>query len=491
MGLMAVLLRVAQVRNEAASNRWKVAAAAGLVVVALAVRAAFFKYQTGDYTSYFHTWYEFIRQHGGFRALRYDFANYNEPYLYLLALATYVPVPALVAIKAIPVAFDLLLGYFTYRVVRLRYPDGWLPMVAAAVTLLLPTVVVNSSWWGQVDATYASLCLGGVYFVLRRRGLLACTFFGLALAFKLQAIFIFPVLGLLVLRRSVRWRDLLMVPAAFVAMDVPAFLLGASLHTLWSTYTGQVGLYQELTLNAPNVYQYLGVTSSSALRLAGIAVTGVVVAALVIWVVWKRVELSPTRVILASAVSALVVPWLLPAMHERYFYLADVFTVVSAFYLPRRLFALPVLEQFASFLSYMPFLLSTTTAGGASGGRFGSGGSGRARPAGGGRPPSGAGSGKGGGVFPGRAGGVDAASTGVVHAPAGLGAGHAAGGVSAAGPSSQGLGVLSGHEVVSFKVLATVMLAAILLALWATWWEMRRRPSDLQVEEGRLLDACP
>lgn len=307
MGLMAVLLRVAQVRNEAASNRWKVAAAAGLVVVALAVRAAFFKYQTGDYTSYFHTWYEFIRQHGGFRALRYDFANYNEPYLYLLALATYVPVPALVAIKAIPVAFDLLLGYFTYRVVRLRYPDGWLPMVAAAVTLLLPTVVVNSSWWGQVDATYASLCLGGVYFVLRRRGLLACTFFGLALAFKLQAIFIFPVLGLLVLRRSVRWRDLLMVPAAFVAMDVPAFLLGASLHTLWSTYTGQVGLYQELTLNAPNVYQYLGVTSSSALRLAGIAVTGVVVAALVIWVVWKRVELSPTRVILASCP-----PWSCP-----------------------------------------------------------------------------------------------------------------------------------------------------------------------------------
>ena len=112
--------------------------------------------------------------------------------LYLLALLTYTPLGPLIGIKLISVPFDLVLGYFTYRIVRLRYPHGWVPTVAAAVVLFLPTVVLNSALWGQIDATYTSLALGGLYFVLRRRPWLACIFFGLALSFKLQVVFLFP-----------------------------------------------------------------------------------------------------------------------------------------------------------------------------------------------------------------------------------------------------------------------------------------------------------
>jgi uncharacterized membrane protein len=42
-------------------------------------------------------------------------------------------------------------------------------------------------------------------------------------------------------------------------------------------------------------------------------------------------------------------------MHERYFYMADVLSIVVAFYRPR-LWLVPVLVQFASFFSYLPFL---------------------------------------------------------------------------------------------------------------------------------------
>jgi hypothetical protein len=42
-------------------------------------------------------------------------------------------------------------------------------------------------------------------------------------------------------------------------------------------------------------------------------------------------------------------------MHERYFYLADVLSVVLAFYRPR-LWYLPLIVQASSFLSYVPFL---------------------------------------------------------------------------------------------------------------------------------------
>ena len=113
------------------------------------------------------------------------------------------------------------------------------------------------------------------------------------------------------------------------------------------------------------------------LRDLGIALTLAIVLALIAIVVVRRTPLTPTRILLAGTVSVLLVPYLLPAMHERYFYLADALTVISAFYLPRRLWALPVLEQFASLMSYMPFLLATTTTAGAAGAPTGGGGGAR------------------------------------------------------------------------------------------------------------------
>ena len=156
-----------------------------VILGGLAFRADFLGYQSNDYNFGFKPWYQFIAQHGGFSALKYDFADYNMPYLYLLAALTYIPVPALLGIKLISVVFDFLLGFFAYRIVSVRYPGSWWPILAGATVINLPTVVLNSSMWAQVDAIYSAFGLGGVYFVLRRRPWVACLFFGLAFAFKL------------------------------------------------------------------------------------------------------------------------------------------------------------------------------------------------------------------------------------------------------------------------------------------------------------------
>lgn len=325
---------------------------------AVIVRLPLFPFRSGDYDAYFAQWYAFITQHGGFAALRYDFANYNAPYLYLLALLTYTPIPALWGIKLISVAFDLALGWFTYRIVALHRPGTWWPVLAAGIVLFLPTVVMNGSLWGQADSIYSAFGVAGVYFVLRRRPWLACLCFGLAFAFKLQIIFLFPVLVLLAVRRRVPWPALLLVPGVYLLLDVPALLAGANVRELLTIYATQTGTYQQLTLNAPNVYQFLGgIGHTPMIRALGIEFTGLLLVALALPVVLRRIELTPTRIVLAATVSALVVPYFLPAMHERYFYLADVLTVIAAFHVPGRLWALPVLEQFASAFSYAPFLL--------------------------------------------------------------------------------------------------------------------------------------
>ncbi len=140
------------------------------------MRLVSFSYQSGDYTAYFAQCCAYIKGHGGFAALKTNFANYNEPYLYLLATLTYLPVPELAGIKAMSVVFDFVLAFVAYRIVNLRYPSRWWPILTGAIVLFLPTVVLNSSMRGQADAMYAALGIDGVYFLLRRRpGWPACS----------------------------------------------------------------------------------------------------------------------------------------------------------------------------------------------------------------------------------------------------------------------------------------------------------------------------
>lgn len=50
-----------------------------------------------------------------------------------------------------------------------------------------------------------------------------------------------------------------------------------------------------------------------------------------------------------------MMPYLLPKMHERYFFAADVITIVYGFYFPRY-FYIPISVGLISFFSYFPFL---------------------------------------------------------------------------------------------------------------------------------------
>ncbi|MBE1471733.1 hypothetical protein [Kibdelosporangium phytohabitans] len=333
------------------------AAAAVIVSLSLAVRLVLFPFESLDYRAFVAQWYEFISANGGFSALRYQFADYNVPYLYLLAILTYLPVPALAGVKVISVLFDVVLALYVYKLVALKYPRGWWPFIAAVTVSVLPTVVTNGALWAQCDVIYAAFGLGGVYYAVRSRPWLACVFLGLALAFKLQVVFLFPLLLVLVLLRKVPWPGLLVVPGVVLLLDGPALLAGANPGQLLSVYTAQAGAYTELTLNAPNAYQFLEVTKGADLvRTAGVLFTGLLTLVVVFGVVAARVRLTVPRVVLLAALFAILVPFFLPAMHERYFYLADVLSVVVAFYFPRRLWPVPLLVQFASFLSCTPFL---------------------------------------------------------------------------------------------------------------------------------------
>ena len=208
-------------------------------VLALVLRVSLYHVETSDYTVFVSQWYDFIQTHGGFAALKYNFSNYNVPYLYLLTLLTYLPIPKLIAIKTLSVVFDGVLALFVYLLIRLKYKHGYVAIIGALVVAFAPTIFINSAAWGQCDAIYTAFCLGSLYFLLRERPAWACVFFALALSFKLQAIFFFPVLLVLLVNRRLPLRYLALIPLLFLLLLVPAYIAGRDATSLLSIYVGQ------------------------------------------------------------------------------------------------------------------------------------------------------------------------------------------------------------------------------------------------------------
>ena len=365
--------------------RWSVLGV--VLAVGLGVRWYFLDRQTMDYQNFLSRWYDTLDQQG-FGAFREQFADYNYPYLYLIWLLTALHAPSLIGIKALSIIFDVALASLAYRIVALRTDRFWLRALAFGIVFLLPSVIMNSAWWGQADAIYTACVVAGIYFLLRaqqgdllrggihggdpREGdtrrhahvrnryswnprawnpyvsnsVVACVFFGLAISFKLQAIFVLPVVLWLLVRRRIPWYALLAIPAVYVLLDVPAVLAGASWSTALSVYLNQTDSYKQLTLGAANLYQLIPISGDATwLAHLGIGLAALVIGVFLAWSLWKKPAVTPASILVVATASAAIVPFLLPAMHDRYFYAVEILSVIAAFYLPLWFIAIPVLIQ--------------------------------------------------------------------------------------------------------------------------------------------------
>jgi Gpi18-like mannosyltransferase len=336
---------------------------AALVVIAILVRWAGWREKTNDMNIFFQ-WYHQLGRAGGWRGIGAEVGNYNAPFLYLLAFTHYLPGPLIFKIKAMFVLFDVVLAFFSYRIVALKAPNSRVPMAAALIVVLLPTVVLNASFWGQMDAMWAAPALGAVYFLLRDKPWWGVALCGVALAVKPQGIFVFPLLLLLALAGRLPWRTLSAAPAVYLALDLPAIIFGRNPIELLTVYSmnRQAVNVPELSLRAPNLFALIPASrGEDTVRTLGYLFAAAVVIGLIYVLIARGVELDRERIVTAAALFAILVPFLLPGMHERYFFLADVLTVVLAVFVPR-LWFVPLLVQASSLLSYQPYLFGRVVA---------------------------------------------------------------------------------------------------------------------------------
>jgi Gpi18-like mannosyltransferase len=306
----------------------------------------------------FIKWIAYIEVHGPIQALRDNFANYPPAYLYFLSISTFLlgKTSKLVAIKAIPLLFDVYAAFIVYKIARLRFPAGDQPYLLAAIFWGLPTIMINGSGWGQVDMLYTAFLLTCVFFLLKDRPFWALVAFGVAFSFKSQSIFLLPCLGLLFLKGRIRWYHFLLVPLIYVLLAIPAALIGRPWADMLLIYVGQVSQFRLVSMNAPNLYIFFNDFDYETGVIVGMVLAVVV---LCLWAslnLRSRVALNPQTISLLALTSVALVPFILPKMHDRYFFPADVLSFAVAVLNPE-LWFIPILYQLISGTAYTAFLL--------------------------------------------------------------------------------------------------------------------------------------
>jgi Gpi18-like mannosyltransferase len=328
------------------------------IALALALRLSLFSYETFDYHNFLSHWYDHLRQNG-FQGFRTRFSDYTPPYLYLLWLATHLPLPKLYAIKSIGLFCDFALAFVVLLLVSLKYDRRPVRLAAFAAVLFAPTIFFNSALWGQCDAIYTTFLLAALYCLLRHWPGRALLFFSIAFAFKLQALFLLPLFFVLWAKGKLPLKYFLLVPCVYVVLCLPALLAGRPFHELLTIYLEQANTYRRLTSSAPNLYQWLP-DNPEIFGRAGL-IFGVTLVGFLCYACLKSdAPWSPRLTVRLALASVLLVPFTLPYMHERYFYTADCIAIVYGFYFPRR-FYVPLVVVTISLLSYFPFLFDNRT----------------------------------------------------------------------------------------------------------------------------------
>ena len=331
-----------------------------LIAISLYFRYEGLKFISFDTINFVFSWYEYIEKYGLREALRHDFLNYNYSlaYLYLIALAgsTRSFLNRGSYTKLFGFVFDVFSAFVIYKIVFHKYKNRTISLLAASLFFTLPTIILNSNYWGQADNVYTFFLLCCVYFILSDRPLWAAVTWGFAFSFKLQAIFLMPFLLFAILIKKMKWWHLLLSPLVYLLMMLPAVFAGRPIWGIFSSYLGQSKSSPLWIYNSSSIYSlFISWLPPESPDLIVLPIVGLIILAWVLWSV-RNYEKEDDDYIMGMAFgSVAITAFLLPHMHERYFFPADALSLAFAFYVPR-LYVLPIFFQISSYMVYRNYL---------------------------------------------------------------------------------------------------------------------------------------
>lgn len=308
-----------------------------ITLLGLVLRYFGLGFKSGDFNVFLNLWWSQIEK-SGLEVLAKQIGNYNIPYQIIIFILTRLPIDALLGYKMLSVCFDVVLSLSSALLVfeLTGRKKKFLALITYMITFCSLTVVLNSAFWAQCDSIYVSFIILAIYFLIKDKTIPSYIMLGVALAFKLQVIFILPFFFFYyVLTRKTSILHFLIIPAVDIIMCLPALLFGRNPMDIFNVYHDQTNNVTQMYLNIPNFYAFMcdynDANMYSLLKIFSIFLTLTVLSIVLILMIHKGTDLTNRRMLIMTAVwTVFTTLMLLSSMHERYGYLLDILVIIYA-----------------------------------------------------------------------------------------------------------------------------------------------------------------
>ncbi len=323
-------------------------------ILALLIRVSLFKFESGDYLVFLKDWFAYLKDNGGFWALKNYPGDYNAPYMTIMSLLTYIPINPLYSIKIVSVFFDFVLAIASASLVKEIIPRNkkFYAFLTYCIVLFLPTVILNGALWGQCDVIYSSFVILSLLYLIKEKYVPSFIFLGVAFSFKLQFMFILPLYVVLyVVKKKYSLLHFLLIPLTDIVMCIPALIAGKPLKELLFVYLNQTSEYTSPVLNFSNLYNYLPLNNNKFGMILGVFVC----AMMLFYIIYKKVKFDNMKIITLGLWFVLIMTFVLPAMHERYAFVGEILLIIY-FLLSKENLPLLIFTFICTIVNYSSFL---------------------------------------------------------------------------------------------------------------------------------------
>lgn len=329
---------------------------AAITAIGLAIRVILRVVTTMDWEMYWDPWISDLKEMG-FSYLATDRYDYAPSFVYILWVISKLPINPMTAYKSIHIVLDFaaagVMGGMAAEVTGSKSKG----ICAYGVMLLVPTIWADSALWAQCDIIFMLFVLLCFYCLFREKPGAAMFFYGMAFAFKLQSLFIFPFLVILWVNKKIKIQHFLWIPGLYFLSIIPAWIAGRPLIELINIYMAQGAQdVWSLSIKWANIYQIIG----NKYFLLEYAEAGTwlilgILMCIMFAMAQKRYRITNEFIVQTALFFAILTPYILPHMHERYGCLADILAILYAV-MNRKRFYIPIVQILISFNCYMAYL---------------------------------------------------------------------------------------------------------------------------------------
>lgn len=302
----------------------------------------------------FKTWSSYSADNftGIYKAVFPDNNTVDYPPLYIYVLFIIGKAAKILGIYTIPWAYvmllklpsilaDILTTYLIYKIAIKKLQPSY-SIFLSAVYLFNPTVILNSTIWGQVDSVFTLLITAAVYLLEEGKIAASSSLFAASILMKPQGIIFLPILGLQLLKTGKLKNFLISIASALAVVFVSVLPFSLSMGPLWilKLYFNTIGQFPFASLNAYNLFELFEgnlIKDSSSFLIFSFNTWGnifiILITAFVGYVYYKSKDKS--AVLISALILVTGVFTLSSRMHERYLFPVLAVSILAFIYTRR------------------------------------------------------------------------------------------------------------------------------------------------------------